>query len=166
MSTTSTPWITIAESDLATYVVGLYGTAMTGAALASGQGDTFTPVMTDVVNEIRSAIRGGCVKNVTPIVVSLTPLSIPPELKRHAMSLIIEGLADRLARAGIKLGKDAIEKTADRARAFIDLIRKGEQTVTMPPDPEQPDDQQRSAPSTVVHASRRRYTGRKLRGLL
>jgi hypothetical protein len=159
------PWILIVATDVDTYLAGPYAAALSNAALAAGQPDPFTAVMTDVVTEIRSAIRGGCLKNQTPIVVSQTPLSIPPDLKRHAMALIIEALAGRLAKAGVKLGKEAIKEAGDNARRYIERIQEGKATVTAPPDPMAPDDQEKGGPTQVVRGDRRLFSRRTLRGL-
>jgi hypothetical protein len=157
MSLPSEPWITLAESDLNDYLVAPQAAALTSAALAAGQADPWTNIMTDVVNEIRSAIRGNP-RNL----VSMTALSIPPDLKRTAMALIVERIQGRIPQ--VQLTEDQ-RKAADIARHVIERIQDGKVVITMPPDPLVPDDQQRGAPVAVVHADRRLFSRRKLRGL-
>ena len=162
MSNPSQPWITLQSTDLNDYLVGAQATAIRTAALASGQSDTWTNVMTDVVNEIRSAIRGGCVKNLSPILVSATPLTVPPDLKRTALVMIRHALQGRIPQLKLTDGQN---KEMDNAMRLIERIQTGVATVTAPPDPLTPDDQQRGAPSMVIHADRRLASRRKLRGL-
>jgi len=162
MSLPSEPWITLQLADLNDYLVGAQASAVTTAALASGQSNTWTNIMTDVVNEIRSAIRGGCLKNLSPVVVSQTPLSIPPDLKSAAMWRIVITLQRRIPQLKLTQDqKDAAKEALDK----INDVRDGKVVITMPPDPLCPDDQQRAAPVTVVHADRKRATARDLRGL-
>lgn len=156
------PWIVPQEADLNDYLVSPQVTALATAALAPGQADPWTNIMKDVVNEIRSAIRGGCIKNVTPILVSQTPLSIPPDLKRTALVLIAERYQMRIP--SLALTEDQ-KDAAKIARRLIERIQMGLATVTAPPDPMTPDDQQRGGSTTVVRANRRRFTRRSMEGL-
>jgi hypothetical protein len=153
----SEPWITLQATDLNDYLVGAQATAMRTAALAPGQADTFTAVMTDVVNRVRSEIRSN-IRNL----VSQTPLSIPPDLKSPTMALLVEAISLRIPQ--LKLSDDQ-KKAADNARSYLVRVARGEVVITMPPDPMVPDDQERGAPITVIHADRRRYTHRQMRGL-
>jgi hypothetical protein len=158
--------VTIAVLDVDGYLAGPYVSALQTAALQAGQPDPFTTHMTDVVNLIRSAVRGGCIRNHTPVVVSMTPLSVPPELRGHALALIVESMQGRLARAGVTLGLEEIKASADRARKYIERIQDGLALVTTPPDPLTPDDQQRGGPIQIVRREKRLYTRRQTRGLL
>ena len=80
-------WITISLTDLNDYLVGAQVNALNSSALASGQSDRFTRVMTDMVNRIRTKIEG-CPRNF----ISATALTVPPELKWVACYLIIEAM--------------------------------------------------------------------------
>jgi hypothetical protein len=158
MSIPSEPWITLQATDLNDYLVGSQATAVRSAALAPGQADTWQNVMTDVVNEIRSAIRGS-VRNQ----VSATPLSLPPDLKRTALVLIRSAISGRIG-----IGLELTEKQVDEekvARRLIERIQDNKVVITAPPDPLIPDDQQRGTPVAVVSHTRRQFTGRRLRGL-
>jgi hypothetical protein len=158
MSLPSEPWITLQATDLNDYLVGTQATAVTSVSLAAGQANTWTNVMTDVVNEIRSAIRGSLRNQV-----SMTPLSIPPDLKRTALVLIRSALAGRIGIA-IELTESQLAEAAT-ARRLIERIQENKVVITAPPDPLVPDDQQRGTPVTVVRHTRREFTGRRLRGL-
>jgi len=152
------PWITLQATDLNDYLVGSQAAAVRSSALAAGQADTWTNVMTDVVNEIRSAIRGSLRNQV-----SMTPLSIPPDLKRAALVLIRSALAGRIGIA-IELTQTQLDEAKVAAR-LIERIQENKVVITAPPDPLIPDDQQRGTPATVIRHERRRYTGRSMRGL-
>jgi hypothetical protein len=157
MSLPSEPWIVIQETDLNDYLVGAQATALKTAALAAGQENTWTTIMTDVVNRIRSEMRSSP-RNV----VSETPLTIPPDLKSTAMVLIVEALQRRIP--SLKLSESQ-KDAADQARDYLKRIARGEVVITAPPDPLTPDDQQRGTPAVVVRADRKIATGRNLRGL-
>ena len=161
----NTNWVTPTVSDLNDYLAGPYATAVQNAALAAGQANPFADIMTNVVLKIRTAIRGGSVKNVNAIQVSLTPNTIPPDMLDDAMALIVERMQGRLRNAGIKLGAEAIEKAADVARRNIERVQAGIATVTMPTDPLVPDDQERGGATQIVRANRRLFNRRTLRGL-
>ena len=157
MSAPSEPWITLEPTDLNDYLVGPQAAAVRTAALATGQSDTWTNVMTDVVNEIRSAIRGN-IRNL----VSATPLSIPSDLKRTALVMIRNALQGRVPQ--LKLTDDQKDEMKAALR-LIERIQAGNVVITAPPDPLVPDDQQRGAPVAIVHADHRNFSRRKLRGL-
>jgi len=92
-------WLTISLTDLNDYLVGAQVTALNSSALAPGQTDRFTKVMTDMVNRIRAKIEG-CPRNH----ISATPLTVPPELKWAACYLIIEAMQAGVP--GLKLTDD------------------------------------------------------------
>lgn len=157
MSIPSQPWITLQPTDLNDYLVAAQATAVSTAALAPGQADTWTNVMTDVVNRVRSEMRSSS-RNV----VSETPLTIPPDLKSTAMALIVEAMQRRIPQ--LKLSEDQ-KDAADQARDYLKRIARGEVVITAPPDPLIPDDQERGAPVTVVSRRRRPFSSERLRGL-
>jgi hypothetical protein len=161
-TTNTVPWITLQATDLNDYLVGAQATAVRTAALAPGQADTWTNVSTDVLNEIRGAIRGGSVKNRVPIVVSMTPLSIPPELKRTALVMIRNAMQGRIP--SLKLTDDQKDEYK-RALRLVERIQEGDATVAMPPDPLQPDTQQHGAPAQIIHSDHRQYKRKDLRWL-
>lgn len=157
MSIPSEPWITLQASDLNDYLVGPQATAVRTVALAAGQSDTWTTVMTDIVNRIRSEMRSSQ-RNI----VSETPLTIPPDLKSTAMVLIVESLQRRIPQLVLS---DDQKDAANQARDYLKRIARGEVVITAPPDPLEPDDQQRGTPAVVVSHTPRRFTGRSMRGL-
>jgi hypothetical protein len=150
-------WLTIQLSDLNDYLVGAQVTALNSAALASGQSDRFTRVMTDVVSRIRVQIEG-CPRNR----VSATPLTVPPELKRAACQLIIGAMQAGLL--GLKLTDDQREQIA-RAEDQLARIADGKETVSLPNDPLDPPDVQRGSRAQLVTRTRRIATRRQTRGL-
>jgi hypothetical protein len=148
-------WLTIQLSDLNNYLVGAQVTALNTAALATGQSDRFTEIMTDMVNRIRTKIEG-CPRNH----ISATPLTVPPELKWAACYLIIEAM--QAAVPGLKLTDDQrnqIAKAGDQLTRIADC----KEVVSIPPDPLTPVDVQRGGQSQLVtHTKRtasRRQTG-------
>jgi len=60
---------------------------------------------------------------------------------------------------------EAINRAADKARAYLKLVAEGKVVITAPTDPLIPDDQQRGGAITVVRSNRRRYTRQQLGGL-
>lgn len=150
-------WITVAASDLNTYLVSAQVSAIRTAATAPGQTDRFAEAMPTVINRIRKNIES-CVRNK----VSATPLTIPAELKWVACYLIIEEL--QAAIPGLKLTTDQQTKIKD---AKDDLLRiaKCDLVVTAPDDPLNPDDAQRGGQVQVASKSCRRATRESLRGL-
>lgn len=158
----SVPWITLQSTDLNDYLVGTQALAVRTAALADGQADTWTNVMTDIVTEIRAAIRGGSIKNRVPVVVSRTPLSIPPELKRTALVMIRNAMQGRIPSLDLTDDQKDEHKVALR---FIERIQTGLATVAMPPDPIEPDELQHGAPAQIIRSEKRHYARRDLRWL-
>lgn len=153
----STNWITLQASDLNDYLVGAQAAALRNTALASGQVDPFDTIMRDVVDRVRNEIRG-CARNN----VSLTPYTIPPDLKSTAMALIVERMQQRIPQ--LKLTDDQ-KSAADNARDYLKRIARCEVPITAATDVLVPDDVQRGAPIAVVRSRPRKYTGHGLGGL-
>lgn len=122
-----TPWITLTPADIDDYLVGAQVAALRTAALSAGQSDPVDEAITAITSEIRNYIRS-CPSNV----LSLTPGTIPPELKRHACALIIEAAQPRLK---LKLSDDQ-RTAADNARKLLDKIAACRYAVAAPLDPQ------------------------------
>ena len=135
-------WITIALTDLNDYLVGAQVNALNSSALASGQSDRFTHVMTDMVSRIRAKIEG-CPRNH----ISATPLTVPPELKWVACYLIIEAM--QVGVPGLKLTDDQRNQIA-RANEQLTRIADCKEVVSIPNDPLTPVDVQRGGATRLV----------------
>jgi hypothetical protein len=150
-------WITLSLADLNNYLVGAQVTALNSSALAAGQSDRFTSIMTDMVNRIRVKIEG-CPRNY----ISATPLTIPPELKWCACYLIIEAM--QAAVPGLKLTDDQRNQIA-KANEQLTRIADCKEVVSVPPDPLVPPDVQRGGQTQLLTRSRRFTTRRDTRDL-
>jgi hypothetical protein len=140
-------WLTIQLADLNDYLVAAQVTALNSSALASGQSDRFTRIMTDMVSRIRVKIEG-CPRNY----LSATPLTVPPELKWVACYLIIEAM--QAAVPGLKLTDDQrnqITKANDQLTRIADC----KEVVSTPPDPLNPPDVQRPGQTQLVTHTKR-----------
>ena len=150
-------WITLSLADLNNYLVGAQVTALNSSALAAGQSDRFTSIMTDMVNRIRVKVEG-CPRNY----ISATPLTIPPELKWCACYLIIEAM--QAAVPGLKLTDDQRNQIA-KANEQLTRIADCKEVVSVPPDPLVPPDVQRGGQTQLLTRSRRFATRRNTRDL-
>jgi hypothetical protein len=150
-------WVTIVVGDLNHYLVGAQVVAINTAALASGQTDRFTRVMTDVVNRIRNKIET-CSGNQ----LSATPLTIPPSLRAGACLLILEGMQGSIP--ALKLTEDQVRQI-DRYQKDLDLIAACDLTVEEPPDPLDPPNAQSGGAIEVVSNTPRQATRDKMKGL-
>ena len=150
-------WITLSLADLNNYLVGAQVTALNSSALAAGQSDRFTSIMTDMVNRIRVKVEG-CPRNY----ISATPLTIPPELKWCACYLIIEAM--QAAVPGLKLTDDQRNQIA-KANEQLTRIADCKEVVSVPPDPLVPPDVQRGGQTQLLTRSRRFATRRDTRDL-
>jgi hypothetical protein len=150
-------WLAIQLTDLNDYLVAAQVSALNSSALATGQSDRFTQVMTDMVNRIRVKIEG-CPRNH----VSATPLTVPPELKWVACYLIIEAM--QAAVPGLRLTDD---QRAQIAKANEQLTRVADcrEVVSLPPDPLNPVDVQRGGETQLVSRTRRLSSRRETRNL-
>lgn len=138
-------WITISLTDLNDYLVGAQVNALNSSALAGGQSDRFTHVMTDMVNRIRAKIEG-CPRNH----ISATPLTVPPELKWVACHLIIEAMQAGIP--GLKLTDDQRNQIT-RANDQLTRIADCKEVVSLPPDPLTPVDVQRGGETRLVNST-------------
>ena len=150
-------WITISLTDLNDYLVGAQVTALNSSALAPGQTDRFTRVMTDMVNRIRAKIEG-CPRNH----ISATPLTVPPELKWAACYLIIEVMQAGVP--GLKLTDDQRNQIV-KAGEQLTRIADCKEVVSIPNDPLTPADVQRGGQIQLVTRTRRLASRRQTRGL-
>ncbi len=127
------PWITLVADDLNDYLVGAQVTALRTAALSPGQGDPVTEAIEDITAEVRNHVA-----SCSSYILSNDPATIPPELKRHALALVIEAAQPRLK---LKLSEDQV-RAATRAWTILGKVAKCDYTVSTPTDPEsQPADQ-------------------------
>lgn len=121
-------WITISAEDLNDYQVAKIVTAARTKALASGQADPFDVVMPDVAARVRAEIRG-CKSNR----VSLTPNSVPPDLRSQTVLLIIEAMQSRLP--GVQLD-EGIRGMIKDAKDYLRRISLCQVPIGIPDDPE------------------------------
>lgn len=151
----STAWIVIVDADLNDYLVAAQMEALRTVALAGGQANPFTKTMQDIASRIRAEIEA-CPTNV----LSGTAYAIPPSLKRHACTLIIEAMQPRLL---LPLTED--QKTAAKdAKDWLKRIASCEIKVEEPADPMERTTQS-GAPISVVNAPERLATREKMAGL-
>jgi hypothetical protein len=140
-------WVTIQLTDLNNYLVGAQVTALNTSALASGQTDRFTQIMTDMVNRLRARIES-CPRNY----ISAAALTVPPELKWVACYLIIEAM--QAAVPALKLTDDQRNQIA-KADEQLTRVSEGRDVVSIPNDPLTPVDVQRGGQTQLVtHAPR------------
>lgn len=140
-------WQIITLASLNDYLVGAQVEAVNTAALAEGQADRFTNVMTNVVNHVRSKIET-CARNR----VSATPLSVPPSLVEHTCMLIIDAIQGSVP--GLALSEDQVRRIK-RFRDDLDLVAKCDLAVEQPPDPLNPPNAQGSVLGSVEQKHRR-----------
>ena len=150
-------WLTISLADLNNYLVGAQVAVLNSSALAAGQSDRFTKIMTDMVNRIRVKIEG-CPRNH----ISATPLTVPPELKWVACYLIIEAM--QAAVPGLKLTDDQRNQIT-KANEQLTRIADCKEVVSLPSDPLTPVDVQRGGQAQLVTHARRTASRRQTRNL-
>jgi hypothetical protein len=137
-------WITITADDLNDYQAGKLINAARTKALGAGQTDPFPRVMADVVANIRADVRANKSNRV-----SLTVNSVPPDLRKQTILLIIETMQSRLP--GISLDDDIktlIKDAKDRLKAIRAQINPI--PIAIPDDPEPIDDVQRGGMTETV----------------
>jgi hypothetical protein len=118
-------------------------------ALAAGQADPFTIVMPDIVARIRAEVRG-CASNT----VSANANTIPPDLKSHAIYLIIEAMQSRLP--GLFLSADMKRLIAD-AKDYLKRVSKCEVPIGAPSEPETTSEIQSAAGTPRITKPTRRF---------
>lgn len=137
-------WITLTESNLATYQAGKLVDAMKTKALAEGQENPLPEAVRIVAAKIRGAIKAGgysCDRN---------SAKIPAELERDALALIVAVTKPRLS---LELKDD--EKTANlKALELLDKIAAGNFAVSVPENAESPSTTQNSGGCALVHPAR------------
>ncbi|MDB6064942.1 MAG: hypothetical protein JWR26_1150 [Pedosphaera sp.] len=150
-------WLSISLADLNDYLVGAQVTALNSTALAPGQADRFTRVMTDMVNRIRTKIEG-CPRNY----ISATPLTVPPELKWVACYLIIEAMQAGVP--GLKLTDDQRNQIA-KANDQLTRVADCKEVVSTPDNPLVPPDVQRGGRTQLISSTRRVASREQTEGL-
>jgi hypothetical protein len=151
-----TAWQIITLAKLNDYLVSAQVEAVNTAALAEGQADRFTNVMTNVVNSVRTKIET-CTRNR----VSATPLSVPPSLVEHTCMIIIDALQGSVP--GLALSDDQVRRI-NRFRDDLDRVAKCDLAVEQPLDPLDPPNAQGNVlPS--VEKKHLRYTRRDQDGV-
>jgi len=153
----SVAWVTIALTDLNSYLVGAQVTAVNTAALAGGQVDRFTEARLSVVSRIRNKIES-CTTNR----VSATALTVPPSLKMCACLLIIQALQTSIP--SLKLTDDQVRLIETFEKDLLD-IASCDLKVEQPTDPLDPPNAQAGANVEVVSSTTRRATRDTLAGL-
>jgi hypothetical protein len=132
-------WITITADDLNDYQAGKLINAARTKALAAGQTDPFPKVAADIVANVRAQVRRRRSNRV-----SLTPNSIPPDLRKQTILLIIETMQSRLP--GVSLDDD-IKTLIKDAKDYVNRVGAAEINnpipIAIPDDPEPIDDVQR-----------------------
>lgn len=137
-------WITLTESNLATYQAGKLVDAMKTKARAEGQENPLPDAVRIVVAKIRGAIKAGgysCDRDAG---------KIPAELERDALALIVAVAKPRLT---LELKDD--EKTANlKALELLDKIAAGDFDVSIPENPESVPTTQNSGGCALVRPAR------------
>lgn len=150
-------WITIQLADLNDYLAAAQVNALNTAALSSGQTGRFNRLMPDMINRIRTSIES-CPRNH----LSATPLTVPPELKWVACCLIIEAMQSALP--SVRLTDDQRVQIAC-AKDKLNRIAACEESVSIPNDPLNPPDVQRSGQTRLVTSTRRETRRSQTRNL-
>jgi hypothetical protein len=150
-------WIVIAATDLNDYLVGAQVNALRTAALAAGQADPFNAVMPAVAARVRAEVQG-CKTNQ----ISATANSVPPDLKRETVLLILEAMQTRLP--SLKLTEDQ-RSQIDRAYDYLKRIARCEVPISQPDDPLSPSNVQKGGDAELVTKTDRVATRAKLDGL-
>lgn len=148
-------WITLAESDVQARLAGAELTALKTAALASGQTNPLTPIIAQVIQEVRGYVAA-CGNNRLG-----EGSTIPQELENDALAIIRYRLATRLPVSSLL--NDA------RKEEYRDALRKLERVADCRFRIEQPavvSDQVIAGPAIEVAGSTtRKATREKLTGL-
>lgn len=150
-------WITIAVTDLNDYLVGAQVNALRTAALASGQADPFNAVMPAVAARVRAEVQG-CKTNQ----ISATANTVPPDLKRETIMLILEAMQARLPT--LKLTEDQ-QRQIERAYEYLRRVAKCEVPIEQPSDPLSPSNVQQGGGIEVASKTDRIATREKMSGL-
>lgn len=152
-------WVTVADTDLDTYLTGIKTAALRETALAEGQTDPFDDSMRDVVNRIRNKIKSNPTNRV-----SATALTIPPELKTAACWLTLEAMNARIGLSrSIQLTEDQKTLIKKFEKDLEDVVT-GDFSISNPIDPEDVD-VQRPGITRVVSSSERVVTRSTMNGL-
>lgn len=134
-------WITLQPSDLDDYLVGAQVTALRTAALSSGQDDPVAQAIADITAEVRNHVA-----SCSSYRLSADPTTIPPELKRHAIALVIEAAQPRIK---IKLSEDQV-RAATRAWTILGKVASCAFTVSEPADPQPSPTDQTATPKPSI----------------
>jgi len=148
-------WIVITESNLQQYVVDAQLQALITSALGSGQLEPLQATIRDRSNYVRTRISGR-------VLVSATPLAVPPELVTDAALIIVQSLVVRLS-LGITLTDDQ-KDMIKLAYKDLDIAGTQELPIALPDDPVTPIVMQTGAGLTIVKKphrveSRKDYSG-------
>ena len=137
-------WITLTESNLATYQAGKLVDAMKTKARAEGQENPLPDAVRIVVAKIRGAIKAGGYS------CDADAGKIPAELERDALALIVAVAKPRLT---LELKDD--EKTANlKALELLDKIAAGDFDISIPDNPENTPTTQNSGGCALVRPAR------------
>ena len=147
-------WVTVVEADLADYLNAAQLAAIKAAGKVPGAAAlNVAAVITDRANYIRSRIG-------PRIRVSATVGTVPPELKSQLCQLIIEALT---ARVPVLKATDDMKAAFKRAYSDLDLVAKGEMTVSDSDDGQFAG--QLPNPARLVTSARREFSQNTMRGM-
>lgn len=145
-------WTTLTPDDLSTYLAAPQVKALQTKALASGQSDPVAAIIEDVATRVRAELRAS-----GRIVLSATEGTLPPELRRTVLALVIEAAQTRLP--GLALTPEQ-KRAADQARDILALAIAGKLTLSAPDDPETT-----QAATQVAQSRTNPLTSQDLKGL-
>ena len=147
-------WVTATAADLAGYLNAAQLAAIQAAGKIPGAAAlNVAAVITDRANYIRSRIG-------PRIRVSATVGTVPPELKSQLCQLVVEALT---ARVPVLKATDDMKTAFKRAYTDLDLVAKGEMTVSDSDDGQFAG--QLPNPARLVTSARREFSQGSMRGM-
>jgi len=151
------PWITIASADVDDYLVAAKATPLRTAALRTGQTDTISRLIADVVQYVRLSVAG-CPRNI----LDADTAKIPASLKTQALDIIIHRLHLRLEQP---LTEDRV-RSLENAERILNLVRECKHPIDETPTPEaDPAAQQSGGFEKATTTPTRKATASRLDGL-
>ena len=131
----ATNWVVPGPSDVESYVDALVSATVSSKAGSAGVGQqnqqAITAVLCDTVNEWRGAIRKG-----GRTALSRTAGSVPSECRKGVALLSLRALVHRIPGIATYVDSDAFRDLMKTQQELLEAIRKGEQAVEAPTDPD------------------------------
>ena len=150
-------WTAIVSADVDDYLVSAKADALRTAALRTGQTDTISRVIADVVQYVRLAVAA-CPRNI----LDSDTTKVPSSLKTQTLDIIIYRLHLRLE---VTLKDDRV-RAWEHAEKLLNLVRKCEQPIEETPSPEADSSAQQSGGIQVASETPdRKATASRLDGL-